>query len=182
MPVHCCVLGCPSIQGSSCYRFFRLPLNLIRRRQWVRKIAIKNWQPTKCTHICGWHFVHGQPSDNPVVEDYTPSLYMKGQTEMTDTSERSVRVLKRTASAAKVFKSLCGSLFVVTDTFRNLLKLVVLFDRHTSLDLILVHSVFTSRCAAIIICLVLSMSLQGNIGNIFSTWMPINSVCLDNVS
>ncbi len=83
MPVRCAVYGCSLSRGKRTkmlgIRFFSIPKNLHKRRQWIAAINRKDWKPEKKGHVvCGRHFVSGQPSPNPDHIDYRPTKYLKG--------------------------------------------------------------------------------------------------------
>nr|XP_023698430.1 THAP domain-containing protein 2-like [Paramormyrops kingsleyae] len=72
----CCATDCTNrYSKKSELSFYRLPKNKERRIKWITAMRRNNWNPGSETWICGFHFVSGKKSDDPLHPDYVPSIF-----------------------------------------------------------------------------------------------------------
>ena len=72
----CCAVGCANrVTKGSKVSFYRFPVDLELRRQWIAAVDRKDWQPTEHSRICSAHFVSGRRSKDPLSPDYVPTIF-----------------------------------------------------------------------------------------------------------
>ena len=72
----CCAVGCSKRFAKGCgFKFYRIPKEPERRRQWIAAVNRKNWQPSEYSWICSSHFVGGKKSNDPTSPAYSPSIF-----------------------------------------------------------------------------------------------------------
>ena len=72
----CCAPGCENhwSKGSS-LSFYRFPVDLIRRAQWVAAVSRENWEPTEYSWLCSAHFVSGSKSNDKLSPNYVSCIF-----------------------------------------------------------------------------------------------------------
>ena len=79
----CCAHGCSnSRKRNPDPQFYRIPVDLSRRKAWLKRIRRENFTPTENTRICSEHFVGGAKSDDPEAKGYVPSIFSHCHSEI----------------------------------------------------------------------------------------------------
>ncbi|KAG8196019.1 hypothetical protein JTE90_028989 [Oedothorax gibbosus] len=48
---------------------------MVKRAAWIRAIRTENWTPTTASVVCSKHFIAGQPSTDPNLPDWAPTIF-----------------------------------------------------------------------------------------------------------
>ena len=72
----CCAVSCANrgTNGSK-VSFYKFPVDLELRRQWIAAVDRKDWQPTEHRGICSAHFVSRTRSKDPLSPEYVINCY-----------------------------------------------------------------------------------------------------------